>query len=69
MARTRTFSVARGSRRNAPKLMIVMTDGASTVDAHKTCDEARQVRLVHVIWKLLTILCRAQNLKISLLPA
>ena len=44
VARTRTFSMARGSRRNAPKLMIVMTDGASTVDADKTCDEARQVR-------------------------
>ena len=38
------FNEKRGDRRNAPNLMLVMTDGVSTVDANITCDTARNAR-------------------------
>ncbi len=38
------FNEKRGDRKNAPNLMIVMTDGVSTVDASMTCDSARNAR-------------------------
>ena len=43
-AREQMFTQARGARRNAPKLMVVMTDGASNVDETLTCRNAQDAK-------------------------